>query len=109
MNDTEDRTGAYPKALAEEQWARTRAVSAKIVNPCVCGHEKGDHQTRIGQRGNYTPCCTTGCKCDGFRRLVLREAAIRVIRAANAVGRPCGSDDVDAALDHMAAVLKNLD
>lgn len=23
---------------------------------------------RLGQRGNYTPCCTDGCKCDGFRK-----------------------------------------
>jgi hypothetical protein len=39
-----------------------------MVYPCVCGHEKGDHQTRIGQRGNYTPCCVNGCRCDGFRK-----------------------------------------
>lgn len=38
------------------------------VHPCRCGHEKTDHQTRIGQRGNYTPCCIQGCKCDGFRK-----------------------------------------
>ena len=39
-----------------------------MVYPCRCGHEKGDHQTRIGQRGNYTPCCAKGCSCDGFRK-----------------------------------------
>lgn len=39
-----------------------------MVNPCLCGHEKGDHQPRIGQRGNYTPCNQSGCKCDGFRK-----------------------------------------
>lgn len=43
-----------------------------LVNPCWCGHEKGDHQMRIGQRGNYTPCNTTGCGCDGFRKEVRR-------------------------------------
>lgn len=77
-----------------------------MVNPCRCGHEKGDHQTRIGRGGNYTPCCASGCKCDGFRRLRLPEAALRVVRAANAVGRPCGSEEVDEAVDALAAVLR---
>lgn len=77
-----------------------------MVNPCTCGHEKADHQTRLGQRGNYTPCCTAGCNCAGFRRLSLRETALWVIRAANAVGRPCGSDDLDAAIDQLAAILR---
>lgn len=76
----------------------------RMVNPCRCGHEKGDHQMRIGQRGNYTPC--NRCKtCDAFRKLDLRHAALLVVRAANAVGRPCGSDEVDAAIDALAAVL----
>lgn len=39
-----------------------------MVNPCRCGHEKGDHQTRIGRGGNYTPCCASKCSCDGFRK-----------------------------------------
>jgi hypothetical protein len=39
-----------------------------MVYPCRCGHENGDHQTRLGQRGNYTPCCVNGCECDGFRK-----------------------------------------
>ena len=39
-----------------------------MINPCQCGHEKGDHQMRIGQHGNYTPCCTSGCKCDAYAR-----------------------------------------
>ena len=76
-----------------------------MVNPCRCGHEKGDHQMRIGQRGNYTPCCRCA-KCDGFRALSLQAAALRVVRAANAVGRPCGSEEVDAAVDALAAVLR---
>jgi hypothetical protein len=43
-------------------------ASAMMVYPCQCGHEKGDHQMRIGQRGNYTPCCISGCGCDGFKK-----------------------------------------
>ena len=39
-----------------------------MIAPCRCGHEKGDHQTRLGQRGNYTPCCVSGCRCSGFRK-----------------------------------------
>lgn len=39
-----------------------------MIHPCRCGHEKGDHQQRLGQRGNYTPCCIAGCSCDGFRK-----------------------------------------
>lgn len=46
-------------------------LTREPVNPCRCGHEKGDHQTRIG-RGNYTPCCTAGCVCDGFRKAATR-------------------------------------
>src|SRR5689334_12679592 len=38
------------------------------VNPCRCGHEKADHQQRLGQRGNYTPCCHDDCRCCGFRK-----------------------------------------
>jgi len=45
-------------------------------------------------------------KCDGFRALSLQAAALRVVRAANAVGRPCGSEEVDAAVDALAAVLR---
>jgi hypothetical protein len=39
-----------------------------LIHPCRCGHEKGDHQQRLGQHSNYTPCCITGCNCDGFRK-----------------------------------------
>lgn len=39
------------------------------IQPCKCGHEKGDHQFRIGQRGNYTPCNHRHCPCSGFRAL----------------------------------------
>ena len=37
------------------------------IYPCkTCGHEHGDHQQRIGQRGNYRPCCVSGCQCSAW-------------------------------------------
>jgi hypothetical protein len=46
-----------------------------MIHPCACGHEKGDHQMRIGQRGNYTPCCIANCQCSGFRKATQTDRA----------------------------------
>jgi hypothetical protein len=54
-----------------------------MVYPCRCGHEKGDHQMRIGQRGNYTPCCISGCQCDGFRKQGDHEMAFKRIKVTD--------------------------
>lgn len=39
------------------------------IDPCKCGHAKGDHERRLGQRGNFTPCNHRRCQCSGFRAL----------------------------------------
>ena len=57
-------TTPHPERPSGVDVAAVRA----LIYPCICGHEKGDHQMRIGQRGNYTPCCITGCECGGFRK-----------------------------------------
>lgn len=70
------------------------------VNPCMCGHEKGDHAMRIGQRRNYTPCnkCMT---CSGFHVMTLYEASQRVVRAIRS-----GSSALPVAVDNLEAVLE---
>lgn len=55
---------------------------AALVHPCRCGHEKADHQQRLGQRGNYTPCCIPGCECGGFRKAGrAKVAALRALQS----------------------------
>lgn len=53
------------------------------IEPCQCGHERGDHMARLGQRGNYTPCCR--CACAGFRKAQAPEPASRQDQIAERV------------------------
>jgi hypothetical protein len=59
---------AYHMLLHKRMRERAMQLRQRMVYPCRCGHEKGDHAQRIGQRGNYTPCCTSGCNCYAFRK-----------------------------------------
>jgi hypothetical protein len=68
----DDRDAGSIWSWRADEWADRLAALARggerMIHPCICGHEKSDHQTRLGQRGNYTPCCADGCKCEGFRK-----------------------------------------
>lgn len=59
---------AYHMLLHKRMRERARTLNQHLIYPCRCGHEKGDHQQRIGQRGNYTPCCVKDCNCYAFRK-----------------------------------------
>lgn len=59
---------AYHMLLHQRMRERAKRLRLDMIYLCGCGHEKGDHQMRIDQRGNYTPCCFKGCACYGFRK-----------------------------------------
>lgn len=59
---------AYHMLLHKRMRERCQRLRQQFIYPCRCGHEKGDHQQRLGQRGNYTPCCVKGCVCYGFHK-----------------------------------------